>query len=82
VLHTIAGRGTVDMVRYLVERGFNVNVQGSFENKALQVTASEGNEDIVLYLVGRGADGNDQGGEFCSVLQAARRGGIGILLII
>jgi ankyrin repeat protein len=56
--------GHADMVRFLIERGGNVNL-------ALREASREGDEDIVRLLLEKGADINWQQNQFSSALQVA-----------
>ncbi|MGH9347288.1 MAG: PQQ-binding-like beta-propeller repeat protein [Vicinamibacterales bacterium] len=53
-----AGKGHLDVVRLLVERGADVNVQDTFyKMRALDNAASNGRLDVVQYLLERGSLG-------------------------
>jgi ankyrin repeat protein len=43
-----------DIVRYLVEQGANVNIEGGKYGTALQAARCQGNRDIVDYLLENG----------------------------
>jgi len=58
-LMVAVSNGNIDMVRYLVLKGANINVKDKlFGDTPLMVAASNGNIDMVRYLVSKGADIN------------------------
>jgi ankyrin repeat protein len=63
--------GKQDIVRYLVERGADVNAYGGEHGYALQAAAYQEREGMIRYMVEQGADVNAQGGYFGNALQAA-----------
>ena len=58
------------MVRLLLEKGVDVNVQGGFYCNALQAVSCEGYEQVVRLLLEKGTYVNAPGGYFGSALQA------------
>lgn len=53
------GRGHLEMVKYLVEKGADVNAKAEFcRDTALHSAAAGGNLEMVKYLVEHGADVN------------------------
>ena len=67
--------GFVDVSRWLVTEGANVNAQGGYYGNALQAACYGGHESIVRLLLDRGAVINAQGGMHGNTLQAACYGG-------
>lgn len=59
------------IVRLLLEKGADVNVQGGKYGNALQAAAYNGRESIVQLLLDKGAEVNAQGGDYKNALQAA-----------
>ncbi|KAJ3846285.1 ankyrin repeat-containing domain protein [Lentinula lateritia] len=70
-----AGCGrNLDIVKYLVDEGANVNTQARAYGNALQAAIEpEGNLDIVKFLAENGVNVNACGGEHGNALQAAVR---------
>ncbi|KAH8804075.1 ankyrin repeat-containing domain protein [Flagelloscypha sp. PMI_526] len=62
-----------ELVRYLVERGANVNIIGSCHGTPLYAAAEERSLDSVQYLVEQGAGVNFTCGGFGTALEAAAR---------
>lgn len=55
-LHVAAAEGAVDIVKYLVGLGLNVNkYAGTFNGNSLNEAAAEGHLDVVNYLISCGA---------------------------
>ncbi|KIK53779.1 hypothetical protein GYMLUDRAFT_178406, partial [Collybiopsis luxurians FD-317 M1] len=52
----------MELVKYLLQAGADVNAQGGFYGTALQAAAYEGKIGIVKCLLQAGADVNTQGG--------------------
>ncbi|THU90826.1 hypothetical protein K435DRAFT_248533, partial [Dendrothele bispora CBS 962.96] len=71
-LQAASSQGHESVVRLLLERGADVNVQGGKYGYALQAASSQGHESIVKLLLERGADVNIPGGKYGNALQAAR----------
>jgi ankyrin repeat protein len=59
------------MVRFLLENGADVTLQGGPCGTALQAASLSGNVKVVRVLIHEGADVNAQGGYFGNALQAA-----------
>jgi len=57
-LHAAANYGHLDVVRLLVSRGANIEVQDTTRHTPLMYAAFEGHIDIVRYLLSVGADVN------------------------
>ncbi|KAH8797997.1 ankyrin repeat-containing domain protein [Flagelloscypha sp. PMI_526] len=77
---TFALEGTVnedslDVVKFLVRKGADVNIQGGQYGSALQAAVTVGDLDMVKFLVENGADVNNAGGYYGSALQAAAANG-------
>ncbi|KAH8817550.1 ankyrin repeat-containing domain protein [Flagelloscypha sp. PMI_526] len=70
-LHVAAFEGKLEMVRFLIEKGADVNVGGRVYGTALQAAAFMGNLNIVRFLVEKGADVNPSGDKYGTALQAA-----------
>jgi len=55
-LHIVAGQGTVDSARWLLDRGADIHARDrEFESTALAWAARAGREDMVRFLLSRGA---------------------------
>ncbi|KAF8832890.1 hypothetical protein HHX47_DHR1001693 [Lentinula edodes] len=63
--------GNLDIVKFLVENGANVNAHGGDCGNALQTAICWGKVDIMKFLVENGANVNACGGEHGNALQAA-----------
>jgi ankyrin repeat protein len=63
--------GLRKIVKLLLDRGADVNVQGGDYGNALQAAAFIGHKEMVELLVSKGADVNLQGGHYGNTLQAA-----------
>jgi ankyrin repeat protein len=59
------------VVKMLLDKGADVNVQGGFYGNALQAASYGGHEQVVKMLLDRDADVNAQGGEYSNALYAA-----------
>jgi hypothetical protein len=64
LLHSAAESGNLDLVRYIVEQGVDVNAEADGGQRPIQCAVSYGHLEIVKYLVSRGADTQvkDEGG--------------------
>ena len=62
-------------MQILLEKGADVNMQGSEYSNALQAASQGGHEKLVEILLEKGADVNAQGGKYGNALQAASQGG-------
>ncbi|OHW99045.1 ankryin repeat protein [Colletotrichum incanum] len=67
--------GHKEIVQMLLDKGADVNAQGSNYGNALQAASLEGHKEIVQMLLDKGADVNAQGGYYGNALQAASSGG-------
>jgi ankyrin repeat protein len=63
--------GSTKIVKFLLERGANPNIQGGWYGNALQAAAYRGSIEIVQLLFDRGAEITLQGGFYGNALQAA-----------
>jgi ankyrin repeat protein len=54
------------VVRFLVDRGAEVNAQGGYYGNVLQAASRDGHEAVVRFLVDRGAEVNAQAYIGCS----------------
>lgn len=55
-LHVAATSGKIDIVKYLVEKKLDINLNGgTFDGSAINLAALHGHIDIVVYLYERGA---------------------------
>jgi ankyrin repeat protein len=63
--------GHIAVVRLLLEKGADVNVQGGQWGSALQAASYWGHQAVVRLLLENGADVNAQGGDFGNALNAA-----------
>ncbi|KAH8817573.1 ankyrin repeat-containing domain protein [Flagelloscypha sp. PMI_526] len=66
--------GNLEVVRFLIGMGADVNASEGVYGTALQACAYRGDLEIVQVLVENGADVNTGGGEYGSALQAASLG--------
>lgn len=56
LLHVAAKNGHLSMLKLLLERGANINIQDESGNTALHYAASNGKKDVVKYLLDQHAD--------------------------
>ena len=63
-----ASGGHTDMVKLLLDKGADVNLQGGYYGNALQSASHKGNLEIVKSLLDKGADVNAQGGHHGTAL--------------
>ena len=76
VLHFAAGKGRLEVVRFLVEHGADVKATGGWaEETALHWAAFFGHLEVVRYLVGQGADVNAKNSTDWTALAGAVSGG-------
>ncbi|KAF7351466.1 Ankyrin repeat protein [Mycena sanguinolenta] len=69
-LHLCAEEGYIDGVRWLLQKGVDVNFQDDKES-ALQAASAGGHTEIVRLLLWNGADVNAKGGKHGTALQVA-----------
>ena len=69
-LQAAASCGSVKAIRFLLDRGANINEHGGYYGNALQAAASSGNIKIVRFLLDNGADISVQGEYYGNALQA------------
>jgi len=56
-LHVAASHGNLEIVKYLIDSGLDVNIKGgTFKASAINRAASEGHQEIVKYLIDCGAE--------------------------
>ncbi|QTL47262.1 MULTISPECIES: ankyrin repeat domain-containing protein [Priestia] len=56
-LHVAAKKGKLEIVKYLLHKGININTKGDiFDAAPLRVAAGEGHLEIVKYLIAEGAE--------------------------
>ncbi|WP_425495272.1 ankyrin repeat domain-containing protein [Paenibacillus tengchongensis] len=56
-LHVAAKKGHLDIVKFLLEKGIDINKKGgTFDGSALNLAAGEGHLEIVQYLLDHGAE--------------------------
>ncbi|KAM0705490.1 hypothetical protein Q7P35_006849 [Cladosporium inversicolor] len=67
--------GNKEVVRFLLDKGADVDARGGLYGNALQAASVRGHKEIVQQLLDKGADVNAQGGEYSNALQAASAGG-------
>ncbi|KAJ7434133.1 hypothetical protein B0H11DRAFT_2296458 [Mycena galericulata] len=70
-LYVCCEGGYIEGVRFLLEKGADVNAEGGQFGSALQAACYRGNTDVVQLLLENGANVNAQGGESGNALQAA-----------
>ncbi|OWZ12532.1 hypothetical protein PHMEG_00014290 [Phytophthora megakarya] len=58
LMHAVRTNGNLDVIRFLVDSGANVNVSGTRGETSLMYAAENGNEEVVRFLVAKGADIN------------------------
>jgi ankyrin repeat protein len=61
-------RGHEQITRLLIEKGADINTQGSHYGSILQVALIRGHEVVARLLIEKGADINTQGGHFGNAL--------------
>ncbi len=74
-LHEAANRGEIDVVRFLIDCGADVNFEGGYYGTALQAATLSPQLDIIEFLLINKADINIQGGFYSTALQAAATNG-------
>ena len=57
-LHLAADNGNIEVLKYLVSQGANVNVKDNYGRTPLQVAVNKNNLEMVEYLISHGADVN------------------------
>ena len=58
LLHVAVGRENINEIKFLLEKGLNVNWQGDFLCTALHLAANAKNKKIYKLLVSKGGDEN------------------------
>ena len=71
VLHYAAKSGSLEIVKYLVKHGANVNCKNKWNNSVLYNAAMSGSLEIIKCLVEHGADVNSKTKEGASVFHYA-----------
>ena len=71
----------LEIVKYLVEQGANINARSSYNTTALMEAAYKGNFEIVKFLVQNGADVNIKNNDNKTALDAAKTDEIALFLI-
>jgi ankyrin repeat protein len=74
-LQAASAQGYKAVVRLLLDKGADVNVQCGQYGNALQAASYGGHEAVVRLLLSKDADVNAQGGMYGNALQAASAGG-------
>jgi ankyrin repeat protein len=77
-----AQEGHIGVIKLLLDKGADVNVQHGEYCNALQAASYNGHDDMVRLLLDRGANVNARGGKYCNALQAASSGGHGVIVRI
>ncbi|KAJ4474853.1 hypothetical protein J3R30DRAFT_617529 [Lentinula aciculospora] len=70
-LQAASANGNEAIVKLLIEKGVEINIQGGKYGNALQAVSLKGTEAIVKLLIEKGAEINIQGGKYGNALQAA-----------
>jgi ankyrin repeat protein len=70
-----ATNSQIDVMRYLIEAGADVNAESPNGTTALMMAVRGGNADAAALLVARGADVNHRSQNGATALRWARRGG-------
>jgi hypothetical protein len=78
-LYAAALQGHEDVVRELIAKGADVNVQGGRET-AFYAACRQGHEDVVRLLIANGVDVNEWGGRHGTAFQVASRRGHGAVV--
>ncbi|KAJ6580363.1 ankyrin repeat-containing domain protein, partial [Mycena vulgaris] len=70
-LQAASQEGHEPVVRFLIEKGADVNGEGGNYGTALQAASAGGHEPVVRFLIEKGADMTAEGGYYGTALQAA-----------
>jgi ankyrin repeat protein len=62
LLHIFACNGKREIVKFLAEKGFDINAESNSGSSSLHIAVYNGYIDIVKYLLEKGADVNDKYG--------------------
>lgn len=84
-LHILAGQGTVDAARWLLDRGADIRARDrEFDSTPLAWAARAGREDMARFLLSRGARTVDPGDESWStpIAWARRRNHVGLVALL
>jgi len=71
LLHYAARNGKFDVIRYLVEKGANIDEEDMYKDTALRNAVFVGYEGIIRYLLENGADKNHLNCENRTVMEDA-----------
>ncbi|CAI7597048.1 unnamed protein product [Penicillium viridicatum] len=74
-LHLIAARGSLDVVRHLLQMGCDINEPDDTGATALYYASHQGHLNLVTWLLSQNACPQQEGGHFGSALQAAASAG-------
>ncbi|RLU18410.1 hypothetical protein DMN91_008767 [Ooceraea biroi] len=61
ILHIASHKSNLEMVRYLVDKGFDINDKTSFGYTPMQIAATEGHKDTIEFFLSKGLNINDLG---------------------
>ncbi|XP_071636453.1 uncharacterized protein [Temnothorax longispinosus] len=61
ILHIALQENNLEMIKYLVDKGCNINVKNASGSKPIHIVAREGYKDIVEFFLSKGLSINDRG---------------------